>query len=153
MKKLILFCFILLTSQQMLWAKEFPVKIKPVQKITTSNVDLREGNSLDFVVSEDVLINSNIYLPKGQKVNGTVTSIEENNFLVQPAKLYAENFRTTSINNKQVKLKGLVYKSGNEHQFFGEFVLAQIVQMFIRGGEVQIKPKKDEFTLYVEENL
>ena len=149
MKKIILFSALILTSQQIIWAKEFPVKIKPLQKITTSNIDLKEGDSLDFIISEDVLINSKLYLKRGEKVQGIITGLEDNNYVVQPAKLYIENFKTTTENGMPLKLKGIIYKSGNDHQVFGEFIIFDL----LRGGEVQIKPAKDEFTLYVEENL
>ena len=149
MKKLILpLLFLLLTTQSVL-TKEIPIKIKPIQKITTSNLSLQEGDSLDFAICEDVLINSKLHLKKGAQVQGVITELEDNDYVLKPAKLYIENFRTTTASGMPVKLKGIVYKSGNEHQVFGEFLIFDL----LRGGEVQIKPRKDEFTLYTEDNL
>ena len=149
MKKIILPLLFLLLNPQQLFASEFPVKIKPVHKISTSNLDLKEGDSLEFVTSEAVLINSKPYINKGELVTATVTSLEDNGYLAQPAKLYLENFRTVSAKNTPIKLKGIIYKSGNDHRVFGEVFTFQ----FLRGGEVHITPEKDEFTIYVEENL
>lgn len=130
-------------------AKEVAVKIKPEYKITTSNLDLKEGDILDFTVCEDVFVKSAPYIKKGQKVTGMVTSIQDNDYLVTPAKIYIENFRTHDVNNSPVKLKGIVYKSGNDHHVICEFIILEL----FRGGEVQIKPQKDVFTIYAEENL
>jgi len=148
-KKISLLFFLLLGCNSLALAKEIPVKIKPIYKITTSNALFTEGDSLDFVVAEDVLINSKVYFNKGQKVIGIITSREENDYLVTPAKLYIENFRTQTAQGKPIKLSGFIYKSGNKHDEIMEFFNPE----FIRGGEVQIKPEKDEFTIYAEENL
>lgn len=129
------------------FSNEIPVKIKPVKKITTSNTKLMEGDLVDFEISQDVIVNSNISLKQGQKVQGCITSIENNDFEGQPAKIYIENFTTTD--DKLIKFKGIIYRSGNEH--------ASLVELFgplgLRGGEVQIKPEKDVFTIYIEEKL
>lgn len=147
-KKLLLIILCLMFSQS-IFAKEIPVKIKPAFKITTSNLDLKEGDCLEFIISNDVFINSKISFKKGQKVYADVTSLEDNGFLVQPAKLYIENFRTINGQNHQVKLNGIIYKTGNDHHMFTEFFVFDV----LRGGEVHIKPEKDEFTIYAEDNL
>lgn len=147
-KRITLIIFSLLITQ-VAFSKEIAVKIKPAYKISTSNLNLREGDTLDFVVSEDVYVNSRIHLKKGQKVQADVTSLEDNGFLVQPAKIYIENFRTLTSQNNQIKLKGIIYKTGNDHHMFTEFFVFEV----LRGGEVHILPGKDEFTIYAEDNL
>jgi hypothetical protein len=149
MKKFILTIMALALVQNIVLSKEIPVKIKPVCKITTCNLNLKEGDTLDFVVADDVFINSKLYIKKGQAVSGVATSLKDNNYLIIPAKIYIENFRTTNVENHRVKLKGIIYKSGNDHHVFGEIFVFDL----LRGGEVQITPEKDEFTIYVEENL
>lgn len=149
MKKKALFIFLFMIVSNAVFAADIPVRIKPEYRVTTSNLDLKEGDSLDFVISEDVFVNSKKYLNKGQKVTADVTSLEDNGFLVQPAKLYVENFRTKDAQNNLVKLKGIIYKSGNSHSALTEFFVFDV----LRGGEVQIKPEKDEFIIYIEEKL
>lgn len=148
MKRTLLIIFLLMVSNSG-FAKDIPVKIKPEHKITTSNLNLREGDSVDFVISDDVFVNPKVFLKKGQKVSGCVTGIQDNGYLVQPATIYIENFRTKDVKNHPIKLKGVVYKEGNGHSIFTEFFVFEL----LRGGEVQIKPEKDEFMLYVEDNL
>lgn len=139
---LILFLFFLpLVS----FSKEIPVKIKPVKKITTSNTKLMEGDLLDFEIIQDVFVGSKIHLKEGQRVQGCITSIENNDFESQPAKIYIENFVIND--NKLIKLNGIIYRSGNEHASLSEL----FGPLGLRGGEVQIKPEKDVFTIYIEE--
>lgn len=138
-----------LLSITCVFAREIPVKIKPAHKISTSNLSLREGDTLEFIISQDVYINSKTYLKSGQLVQADITSLEDNGFLVQPAKIYIENFRTVNPQNKMVKLKGLIYKQGNIHPIVTEFFVFDV----LRGGEVHLLPQKDEFTIYAEENL
>lgn len=149
MKKIILLAIFALIFSNTVFAKDIPVKIKPMQKITTSDLNLIEGDKVEFATSEDVFVNSKLYIKKGQKISGCITSIVPNGFLVEPATIYIENFRTIDVNKNSVKFKGIIYKSGNDHDEITEFFMSN----FLRGGEVQIKPKKDEFTIYVEERL
>lgn len=146
---IILIIILCLTIQIAVSAKEVAVNIKPAQKITTSNLNLKEGDCLNFVVIDDVFVNSKLYLKKDQAVYADITSIEDNGFLVQPAKLYIENFRTTDINNQPVKLNGIVYKTGNDHHLLTDFFVFDC----LRGGEVHINPEKNKFTVYTEANL
>lgn len=159
MKKIVLvFVFIMLFQPQVI-SKEITVKIKPASKITTSDLLLKNGDDVEFIVSEDVFLNSKVYLKKDEKVDGIITELVNNNYILQPAELYIENFKTKNVNNVAVKLNGVIYKKGNEHQVFGEILgiiplgIGDILLSFVRGGEVQIKPEKDEFTIYLEEKL
>lgn len=150
MKKLFLLVILLFIGKTSI-AKEVPVNIKPVNKITTSNVNLQEGDNANFVIKDDVFINSKLYLKKNALVSGIITSLEENDYQYKPATLYVDNFVTKDVDNKTVKLKGIIYKKGNDHWMVTQFI--PIPLMILRGGEVQIKPKKDVFTLILEDNI
>jgi len=148
MKRIILLVAFLLTIN-CAYSKEIPIKIRPEHKITTSNVNILEGDSADFIISEDVFVNSKVFIKKGQKVTGVITSIENNDYFVKPATIYIENFKTINTSNTPIKLKGIVYKTGSEHPKFTELFIFDL----LRGGEVQIKPEKDEFIMHIEGNL
>lgn len=141
---------ILLIVGQISAAKEILVNIKPVNKITTSNINLQEGDSVDFSITDDIFINSKLYLKKNEPVSGIITSSEENGYLYKPAALYIDNFVVKDADGKTIKLKGIVYKKGNDHWMITQFIPFPCT--FLRGGEVQIKPKKDAFTLILEDN-
>lgn len=141
---------ILLIIGQISIAKEIPINIKSVGKISTSNVNLQEGDSVDFIITDDIFINSKLFFKKNEPVSGIITSLEENDYLYKPATLYIDNFVTKNTNGTEIKLKGIVYKKGNDHWMITQFIPFPCT--FLRGGEVQIKPKKDVFTLILEDN-
>lgn len=147
-KKVLL--LILLFIGQFACAKEIPVNIKPINKITTSNVNLQEGDSVNFVVTDDVFVGSKVCIKKNEPVSGIITSLEENDYLYKPAALYMDNFVAATVNGKTTKLKGIVYKKGCDHSMLTQFIPFPFY--WLRGGEVQIKPQKDTFTLILEDN-
>lgn len=141
--------FILLFVCQSVQSREIPVAIKPVCKITTSNLNLQEGDSVNFTVINDIVKDSKIYIKKGEQVTGTIISIEDNDYLYKPATLYADYFTTKNADGSIVKLSGIIYKKGNDHWMITQFIPVPLT--LLRGGEVQIKPKKDIFTLILKE--
>lgn len=149
-KKLFLLLTLMLIGK-ISFATEIPVNIKPASKITTSNVNLQEGDNANFVINDDIFINSKLYFKKNTPVFGIITSLEENGYQYKPATLYVDNFVAKNVDNKTVKLKGIIYKKGNDHWMVTQFI--PIPLMILRGGEVQIKPKKDVFTLILEDNI
>lgn len=136
--------FLFLTS--CVFAKDIPVKLVPVVKVSTSNLLLQEGDEVEFFIAEDVPLKRRKLL-RNQVVTGVITIIRDNNYYSEPAEVCIENLRLKS--DSRVSLSGVIYKKGNEHAKFGDFFKIPIV----RGGEVQIKPEKDVFTVYIEENL
>lgn len=149
MTKKIFSILILLFIGQVVLSEEIPVNVKPANKVTTSNVNLQEGDNINFVVKDNVIVNSKLIIKKGEPVSGTITHIENNDYLYKPASLYADNFITKDVDGKTVKLRGIIYKKGNDHWTVTQFIPLPLV--WLRGGEVQIKPNKDIFTLIFEE--
>ncbi len=125
------------------------VKIKPTQKITTANPNLQEGDIVNFVIEKDVFVNNKITIKKDSPVKGLITYIEPNEFGGQNAKITIEQFETVDVNNKKIKLTGSVFRNGNAHAGVLEFISIEL----IRGGEVQISPRKDSFKLFLKENI
>ncbi len=131
-------------------AKEQIVLISAPAKITTSDVALKEGDEINFVLVKDIYVNSKLYAKKDEKVRGLITSLEPNGFNCKEASIYAENFVLNSVDGKEIKLDGIVYAKGRTHWMFTQFI--PFIPTFIRGGEVQIKPN-DTFELILKENL
>lgn len=119
-------------------------------KITTSNVNLKEGDEINFALSKDIYVNSKLYARKDEKVTGLITSLEPNGFACKEASIYVENFKTKNVDGKEIKLDGIIYHKGRTHWMFTQFV--PILPTFIRGGEVQITPE-DTFELIMKEQL
>lgn len=138
---------LIISFGQAVLAKDIPVVIRSENVITTSSSKLQEGDKINFIVLQDVFVNSKLYLKSGTLVTGIITSIEDNDFLYKEASLYAENFITTDVNGQKIKLNGIVYKKGNDHWKLTQFI--PFAMGILRGGEVQIKPC-NSFTLFLE---
>jgi len=139
MVKKIFISLILISLGQFVLAQELPVKVYTPTKITTSNRNLKEGDELKFMVGQDIYLNSKTYIKKNTIVTGVITSMENNDFECKEASIYAESFRVKNIDGKSLKLKGFIYEKGRNHWMFTQIIPG--LDFFIRGGEVQIKPK------------
>src|SRR5574344_145207 len=146
MKRFILIFVLFLSCINYVQADEILVQVKPAYSITTSKDEYIEGDRVKFVIMNNVVDNSKIIIKKGTSVYGTITSIVNNDYASIPAEMTIEDLKTVDTTGKQIKLKGFIYKKGNDHSASMEFLNPQ----YFRGGEVQIKPFKDIFTLILE---
>lgn len=150
MYRVIIITFLIFVLGQITYAKDIEVNIHALNKITTSNVNLKEGDSVTFAISKDVYLENKIYLKSGEKVTGVITSMQDNNFVCEPATIYIENFETKNAEGKVINLKGNIYAKGRTHWMLTQFL--DYIPELIRGGEVQIK-KNDAFTIHLGEKL
>jgi hypothetical protein len=139
---------LLISTNNFVTGQEYPIEIKPIYKITTSNSLIQEGDKVEFEILNDSKL-GNLNLLQGQKVHATLICREENSFLGKPASLYFDNFYTLN-GTKKIKFKGILYRQGTAHDIASGF-LTEIFASFIRGGEAQIKPNKHKLTIFVEE--
>ncbi len=147
-KRILLILVLILVTNSFAIAQDIPVKLEALNEISTSNVNLQEGDEIALVVQQDVYNGSKLYIKRGAVASGVITSLVDNGFTCQEASIYAENFKVKLPHGKVVKLKGIVYKKGRNHSLFTQFL--PIAYEFIRGGEAKIIPKQDVFTLYAE---
>ncbi len=147
---LVFICFLFLSIKVL--AVELPVKISPCKLIKTANNQLNEGDYIEFYVVEDVNYKGKVIINKNDKIYGVLTSREENNFLAQEAHIYIDNFHNKSKPEYKIKFSGNIYKSGTRHDIIPTFLtpITEILMFFIRGGEVKIRPNKDQFIIYAE---
>lgn len=145
-KKLFLIGIMLLFGQK-LFAQTIPVEIQSKEKITTANQNLQEGDIIDFAVKEDVFLNSEPYIKKGEIVSGTITSLERKDFLYKPASIYIENFVTKNTEGQRIKLDGIIYKKGSDYWMITQFIPVPLFAL--KGSNAKISPDKDIFILYL----
>jgi hypothetical protein len=150
MLKKIILSLILISVGLCSFASEQLVTLYSPAKITTSDLNLKEGDEINFAISKDIYVNSKLLIKKDEKVTGIITSLEPNGFGCKEASIYSENFKTKSIDGKEIKLSGIIYKKGRTHWMFTQFI--PLLPTTIRGGEVQIK-QNDTFELILEEKL
>lgn len=125
-------------------AKDITIEVTPVNKITTGDSELAEGDFVDFKVT-----NSNPKLKKDTLITGLITHIEPNGFAGKEAYLLIEQFK---VKTNGQKLKGSIHLQGNSHNQIMEFKEPLLLPtMYVRGGEITLKPNKDVFMLFMED--
>lgn len=147
MKKLFLLIVLLLFSSQV-FAKDILVKIYAPKKISTSNSNLQDGDFIEFRILSDVVLNPGLYIKKEEPVLGLITDMHGNQFGNKEASVYIENFTVKNTEGKTINLDGFIYKKGSNHWMYTQVFPG--LHLFVRGGEVQIKPN-DTFNLYIKE--
>lgn len=136
-KKLILICLLMTGISS--FAEEIPVTITPVQKISTADKHLMEGDTLEFKN-----INTN------EIITGVVKELTPNGFEGQQAAILIDNFK---YKNSDKILNGNVYIKGGEHKKAQEFANAVSTTYFIRGGEVILKPEKTKLVVFFSDYI
>lgn len=143
LKKILLAISLIIFANQVF--AETPVQITPAKEYKTSNNSIKEGDTLNFV-----LINEVKNYKKGTPVTGLVTEVVNNGFGGKIATVYVEQFK---LENKS--LNGIIYQKGNNHPIFFEYFSGADGQSLgfspFRGGEVFFRPNKDIFTLYLKD--
>lgn len=134
-KRFILIC--LLVSGISSVAEEIPITITPVTTISTASKSLQEGDTIEF---KD--INTN------KIITGVVKELKPNGFAGEQAAIFIDNFK---YKDSDKILNGNIYIKGNEHKKHQEFAnnnLFGTTTIFIRGGEVILKPEKTKLVIF-----
>ncbi len=134
-KRFILIC--LLVSGISSVAEEIPITITPVTTISTASKSLQEGDTIEF---KD--INTN------KIITGVVKELKPNGFAGEQAAIFIDNFK---YKDSDKILNGNIYIKGNEHKKHQEFANNNIfgtTTVFIRGGEVVLKPEKTKLVIF-----
>lgn len=134
-KRFILIC--LLFSGISSVAEEIPITITPVTTISTASKSLQEGDTIEF---KD--INTN------KIITGVVKELKPNGFAGEQAAIFIDNFK---YKDSDKILNGNIYIKGNEHKKHQEFANNNIfgtTTIFIRGGEVILKPEKTKLVIF-----
>lgn len=120
------------------------IKIKPLKNITTKDKSLKEGSTIDFILTEDFYYNKKLF-KKGSKIKATVENISLNEAFGMPANLELGQFK---INNTRFD-NNLKINGANRATwvipvgyigccFFGVGILI----FPIRGGHAKLKTHK-----------
>lgn len=139
-KKFLLICILLIGAS--IQAEEIPIMLTPVQKITTANKSLMEGDTLEF---KDV--NS------GEIITGILKELKPNGFAGEQASIYIDNFK---YKDSGKPLAGEVFVKGGEHQKHQEFannISIGTTSVFIRGGEVVLQPNKTKIMVFFSDYI
>ena len=117
------------------FAKKELVNITPVEKITTANDKVMEGDYVNFkIVNTDKIL------------RGLVVKYEPNGMLGKEAILVIDQFYDTQSGEKYT---GTLALNGSQHNEVMEYLTW--FDLWAHGGEVTILPDKDVFGLWREE--
>lgn len=117
------------------FAKKELVNITPVEKITTANDKVMEGDYVNFkIVNTDKIL------------RGLVVKYEPNGMLGKEAILVIDQFYDTKSGEQYT---GTIALNGSQHNEVMEYLTW--FDLWARGGEVTILPDKDVFGLWREE--
>jgi len=158
----ILFVFVVVTLPS--FAEKIPVKISPIQIISTHHDEIETGDWIKFETVKDVFIDEKLYIPQSTEIIGVVDFVHQNGWAGDSAEIKFKNFYTKDINNKKVlisyplDLEGNVEMANDSRQFPTGLVsnLAYYINrnikyanFLIRGSEIFIEPDTKTFNVFL----
>lgn len=121
------------------------IKIKSKKLISTKNI-AEEGQIVDFIVAEDVIVNDKIIIPKNSVIQARVETISPNMSKGVPADLVIGSFKYKNYN-----LDGEISKTGANRLYWvlpTAFIMNTLffgcgyVLWAIRGGHAKFRPNQ-----------
>ena len=126
------------------YAQDRTILVTPVQVISTCKKgSLQEGDYVKFKV-----VDGRGAIPNDTVIQGVVRTIEDNGFYGKEAQAVIQNFKCEGY-----KIVGEIYLQGSLHKTANEFAngFSSDFPLWVRGGEINLKPNEKEFILYVRE--
>jgi len=150
MKKILLVVFIFFVSAQIVFAEKLPVKITPVQEISTFHDEVEVGDWIKFKVVNDVYYNEKIYIKKDTPVTGIVDSVHENGMIADNAEIVLKKFIFRDIQNNLIELNyNLILNRDNSVCYSVGHKLKKYVGFMFKGNEIYIKPETTAYNLFL----
>lgn len=152
MKKILLLLLIVtLVGFQTAQAEKIPVKITPLQLISTHHDEIETGDYITFVVVNDVYANGNLYIKKGTLVDAFVDFFHPNGWAGDNAEIKINSFETTDVNGKKLTINYPIDMNGNnlKHNDIKQY-LSWVFTNLIRGSEICIEPDTNIYNIFIE---
>jgi len=108
---LILFLFILIALPSD--AEKIPVKITPIQIISTNHDEIEVGDWIKFVTVNDIFLNDKVYIKKDTDIVGIVDFVHQNGWGGDSAEICFKTFYTQDVNNKKIVISYPLDINGN----------------------------------------
>lgn len=86
------------------FAEKIPVKIAPIQVISTNLDEIEVGDYINFETVKDVYINDNLYIKSGTPIKALVDFVHPNGWGGDSADIVFKTFYTTDLNDKKVTI-------------------------------------------------
>lgn len=148
MKKIILFLICIIFVPQIAFAEKIPVKITPIQEISTFNDAVEVGDWIKFKVVNDVYYGNNLYIKKDTIVTGIVENLHENGLIADNAEIYFQEFKLRTVDGKLITIKYPLYLNRSNSVCYNFLDKAKkYVGVIFKGNEVYIKPYTTTYNL------
>lgn len=157
-KKIISVLFLLLFIVLPSYAEKVPVKISPIQVISTNHDEIEVGDWIKFTTVNDVYVNDNLYIKKNTDIIGIVDFIHNNGWGGDSAEVVFKTFYTKDVNNNKVTISYPLDINGNwemtntirsaSTHSLGSVI--PCVGFIFRGAEIYIEPDTKVFNLFIE---
>jgi hypothetical protein len=162
------------------FAEKIPVKIEPIQVISTNYDEVEVGDYINFEVVKDVYVNDDLYIKKHTHAKGLVDFVHPNGWGGDSADIVFKTFYTTDIKDKKVTISYPLEINGKAEMgnsirrisderittvapraiphFFPNFRLPYIgwgylnyVGFVIRGSEIFVEPDTTIYNIFIEQ--
>lgn len=158
MIKKLVFTFLLFVFALPAFAEKIPVKIAPVQIISTRHDEVEVGDKIEFEVVNDVYKDNKLFIKKGSTVTGMVDFLHPNGWFGDAANIKLINFTTSDIDNKKIEasypvnIKGGIVRSENKQSWIRAFAIGiSPLLVLIRGSEIFVEPDTKVYNLFIEQ--
>lgn len=149
MKKIIILALFLILNTGISYAEEtkIPIKISPLEPISTAFDETEVGDRIPFIIVEDVYKDGEIFIKKGMTIYGTVDFVKENGWLGDNAEVEFKTFRVRNTSGKLTTFNSELLLTGfNTLKWFnpGWKRFFNYCSLIFRGNEVDINPNTSE---------
>lgn len=163
-QKIIFTILLLLLSFQVVFAEKIPVRITPVQIISTHHDEIELGDKINFTVVNDVYVDGKLYIKKDTDIVGIVDFIHPNGWCGDSAEIVFKDFY---INDKKdqdnIIHSSLIVNGNSEMANETRNVLASRTSGFLiyltsfshfafifRGAEISVEPDTAIYNIFME---
>ncbi|MBO7672171.1 hypothetical protein J6S88_02055 [bacterium] len=146
MKKLILLFTILLFGLCSFGAEKLPIKIAPVNDMSTIHDEAEVGDIVEFKIVRDVIKNDKVFIHEGTKIYGQIDYIKENGWCFDNAQIEFKNFEIIPENGKILKFESSLTIDGFEmlQYYYPKWKRGfQYIGSAFRGKEIDLANDKD----------
>ena len=151
MKKLFLIFCLIIFSIQVVNAEKLPIKITPLQVISTHHDEIEVEDWIKFKVVNDVYYNENLYIKKNTVVTGIVDSVHENGIIADNAEIVFKQFALRDVNNKLVKLNYTLTLNRDNAECYGlGYKIKKYIGFIFKGNEIYVKPETTIYNIFLE---
>lgn len=153
MKKIIYAFILMLILTASAFAEKIPIKITPVEVISTKHDEVEVGDKISFQVVDDVYVDGKLYIKKYSPIKGTVDFVQPNGWGGDSAEIKFCSFETFDADKKKVAIVNTILIRGTTDKINNFKQIVQVINyplIFLRGSEIFIEPDTKTYNIFIE---